>query len=294
MDFIFQHITKKAIDWGFEKFKPTPKESAPEPSILDQVQRFKRVMSAHGMRPEHWSRFFSACDAPFSIARTDQLNNESLLKWVDDNKVDWLCETFLIRRDWMDGESNPRPHEGFYFNKNPQRFYETITKELEREPNGRSDLKAQAFFICDSNKKDAEHSSGVRILVAVAIPLCRLSNEVTVYRYIFDDVGGGYPWHDIPYHNHLRILARLCFQHFHFEMWGLGFPKEEFEKIAEGESMIPEILQKPGRHYAAWHPEDYGLASCESEVAKEAETLDLILEWMESAGLPTSQKKAIF
>ncbi|MGE9269249.1 MAG: hypothetical protein ACQKBU_00470, partial [Verrucomicrobiales bacterium] len=212
------------------------------------------------------------------------------LRWIDDEKIDWLCNTFCIAPDWMDGERNTRPHDGFYFNKDPKRFYETITEELKREPNSLGNERAKTLFMIDSDKNGAEQDTTVRLLLAIAIPLYRLSNEVTVYRYLFDDVGGGYPWNDPPYHKHLRVVARLCYQHFHFETWGVGFPHAEFEAIAEGELFIPEVLQKPGRHHALWHPEDYCLAASESAVAQETETLVPLLEWMDSEGLPTSQR----
>jgi hypothetical protein len=91
----------------------------------------------------------------------------------------------------------------------------------------------------------------------------------------------------------LRVVARLCFKHFHFSIWGLSIPKAEFEAIADGEALIPEILQKPDRHHCTWHPEDYGLAANESKVAKEADTLAPLLEWIKSENLPSSVKKAI-
>lgn len=65
--------------------KSGSESSTQEPRILDQVHRFKRVMSAHGMRPEHWSRFFKACNAPFEIQRTDQVNDDTLPKEITEN-----------------------------------------------------------------------------------------------------------------------------------------------------------------------------------------------------------------
>ena len=284
------HIIKKGIDWALHKLKSKPagQDGLPEPSILDQVHRFKRVIAAHGMRPEHWSRFFSACDAPFAIARTDQINDDALLAWMDDDKVDWLCEIFLINRDWMDGEACTRPHNSIYFNKRPEYFFKTIEGELNKRTNKIREESAQVLFSLDSNDLNAEEDSGARLSVAIAIPLCRLSSELIVYRYIKDGASGGYPWHDEPYRSHVKIMARLSHLHFQFWVYGLYFEKSNFIAVEDGRLLIPEALSKPGHHHCSWHPEDYALADCESRVAKETESLPISLEWMQQLCLPTA------
>lgn len=260
-----------------------------EPSILDQVQRFKRVMSAHGMRPEHWSRFFKECKAPFEIQRTDQLSDETLLAWITDEKIDWLCKTFRLNRDWIDGERLSRPHDSIYFNKRPEKFYKSVELELKDLPSDFRNIEAHALFALNHNKRDAEDDQTVRLSVFIAIPLCQLSSELIVYRYILNHTSGGYPWHDFPYRDHIKIMARLSHLHFRMTIFGLYFDRDSFDAVEGGELLIPEALAKPGHHHASWHPEDYGLAHCESMVAKETERLPQVLEWMKALDLPKAQ-----
>ncbi len=293
-------FSAKIKDW-FEvavegpEFKPTPvitDETSPgSEGIITQVTRFKRVMSAHGMRPEHWQRFFEKCRAPFSINLSDLKDDNTILEWLNDQKIEWLCRALLIRRDWMDGEDHADPHKFFCFNKNPKEFLTTLEKEISSEFVDLECGMPEAIFALNKDKKNSENDQDARLIFAVGLPLCKFSNELTVYRWIRDDAAGGYPWHSEPYRTHIRIVARLAFRHFNMSIWGLNFEAKEFDNIDNGDLLVPEVLKKPGRHHNCWHPEDYSLSPLESRVAKETETLPKVLDSMKRMGLPKSKVK---
>lgn len=267
---------------GPSRTQPT----ASEVEIFGQVRRFKRVMAADGMRPEQWPRFFKSCGAPFDIQLSDIKDDDSILNWLNDEKIDWLCNALLIRREWLDGEAHARPHEQFYFNRLPERFFETVTNEITRSPTCAHKGNVLAVFALDSDRQHAEHYPNVRLMIAIGIPVCRISNETTVYRWIYDDASGGYPWNEEAYQLHIRSIVRLAFSHFDMTVCGLYFGKKDFEAIDEGEGLIPEVLNKRSRRHRAWHPDDYALSKSESRVAMKTTSLPLVLTYLATRGLP--------
>lgn len=292
-------FTAKFKDWSFDvqgrKVNTStsgPKESSQH--LAGLLQRFERVMVAHGMRREHWQRFFEECKAPFSLKLSDLKDDETVLEWLDNEKIQWLCDTLLISRDWMDGEEGARPHECFNFNKAPERFLKELDAQFGRTRGLTLNAMPRAVFALNHVKKSLETDRNSRIFSAFGIPLCRLSNEVIVYRWIFDHALGGYPWHSEPYRGCLRIVTRLALVHFNMSVEGVCFEKKEFVALDNGELFFPEILQLPGKSHVDWHPDDYAYTKKESAVSKESETLVPLLDYMKEKNLPGWQENPIF
>lgn len=126
------HVLKKLIDqfWPGSK-KPEPAEEAA--GIYEQVHRFKRVLIAHDIKPTYWPEFFEIAKAPFSIRHADLKSDDTLLDWLDNTKVSWLCQTFLIDRDWMNGAGHG-PHQHFSFGVHPQEMVESLKSPRKSDP----------------------------------------------------------------------------------------------------------------------------------------------------------------
>ncbi|MEM9280252.1 MAG: hypothetical protein AAGA96_00360 [Verrucomicrobiota bacterium] len=201
------HVVKKLIDqvWPRSEKASSTKDAS---DIYEQVQRINRVMLAHGLKRAYWPEFFEKCEAPFSIKHSDLKGDDSLLDWLDNEKLDWICETFLIDRDWLNG-GEKRPHQYFNFSNNPNELVMTLKSEFEKYPVDESSFHNAAFLL-NSNSEKALSAGGTRVSVAYGIPICRLGGEVFVTRWIVDAAAGGYPWDSPKYQPQLRIFARIA------------------------------------------------------------------------------------
>lgn len=279
------HILKKLID----QFWPDSKKNAKteeKSGIYEQVHRFKRVLIAHDIEPAYWPDFFETSKAPFSIRHADLKSDDSLLEWLDNTKVSWLCQTFLIDRDWMNGAGHG-PHQRYIFGANPKRLVEAVKDESGNYPVDGSH-HSDAVFLLNSHSEKALSDPCTRVAIAYGIPICQLGNEVLVTRWIVDDGGGGYPWKDEKYQPYIRIYARLAHMALGMHtIWRL-LRTEDFDAFLNGDLLFPEALEKATRFRADTHPEDFGMLESESAMAKAAESLPPILERMRTDGLPVS------
>jgi hypothetical protein len=282
------HIIKKAIDSVWTRLSPRHRnvEREPEPSIYDQVHRLKRVLIAHGLKPAYWPEFFDVCKAPFSIKHSELKSDESLLDWLDNAKLSWVCQTFLIDRDWLNGAGH-QPHQLFNFSLYPQKMVETLKADYEKYPVDRS-LHSDSVFLLNSQSEKALQDPATRVAIAYGIPICQLGNEILVTRWLVDDSAGGYHWHSQKYQPFIRMYARLAYKAFGMHTKWRLLKNVDFEAFQNGELMIPEVLKKSTRFRADTQPEDYGLLECESAVAKAADSLQPILDKMKELGLPTA------
>lgn len=285
------HVIKKLIDqhWPWSK-ENIAKETKTE--IYEQVRRFKRELIAHGLKPAYWPEFFETCKAPFSIKHSDLKSDETLLDWFDNEKLSWVCETLLIDRDWLNGEGYG-PHRHFNFGIDPQKMVETLKAESENYPLEASHHR-DAIFVINSQSEHALTNTSTCVSMAYGIPICRLGNEILVTRWVVDDGAGGYPWLDHRYQSFIRMYARLAHKAFGmYTTWEL-LKNKDFEAFQKGELMVPEVLEKSTRFRANTQPEDYGLLECESAVAKGADSLPPIMDFMKNQGLPAAFPEPLF
>lgn len=277
------NVLKKLIDqfWPGSK-KPEPAEEAS--GIYEQVHRFKRILIAHGLKPAYWPEFFEITKAPFAIRHADLKSDDTLLDWLDNTKVSWLCQTFLIDRDWMNGAGHG-PHQHFSFGVHPQEMVETLNAESADYPLDESHHH-DAVFLLNSQSEKALSDPCTRVVMVYGIPICRLGNEVLVTRWIVDDGGGGYSWIDRKYQPYIRMYARIAHKAFGMHtVWRL-FKSKDFDAFQNGDLLLPEALKKATRFRTDTQPEDYGLLESESAVAKAADSLPPILDAMRELGIP--------
>jgi len=107
-----------------------PLASVDDPKLRALVARVRRIFDEHGLEPAHLARFFNMCKAPFTISLTYIQTDAALVRWLDESKVDWIAKTFLMRREWIDGEDH-RIHEEFCFDKQPQKFFAIVSKQAD-------------------------------------------------------------------------------------------------------------------------------------------------------------------
>lgn len=257
-------------------------------SVLGMLNRVRQIFQEHGVAPGHLSRFCQVQSAPFNIELTDFHTNASLLAWLDEEKIQWIAKTFLIRREWIDGEDD-EIHEEFHFDKQPDRFFSTVCDHL---PVGNWDnvpAGPEAYFLRLGQGEKWERSDRQEILFLLAVPLARFSNERIVYKYVCDF--SGYPWNYERTNIQLRAWARLLFLHQPMvSVFGCDMSEENATKLQSNTVFLRNIIHEGhalGR--LDWHPEDYGLSISESPQAKETEALPAVLNFLRKHNLPLSE-----
>lgn len=244
------HVLKKLIDqhWPWSK-KPSPEQC--DTGIYEQVHRFKRVMLAHELKPAYWPEFFEICKAPFAIKHADLKNDDTLLEWLDEDKLDWICETFLIRRDWINGY-DCRPHISFSFNKDQVEMVDAIKAESNKFSLNNYGSKHAFIFISSTSKNALEYAP--HVLMAYSLPVCQLRDEVLVSRWILDL--SAYPWGQSFYQRQVLQFANIAYHEFTMDPRWAQLTQKDFDKLETGDLLIPEALAISTRNIRK-EPYDY-------------------------------------
>jgi hypothetical protein len=264
-----------------------PPAVAPEssiPSVAALLSRVRQVFSEQGLRPGHLARFFTLMNAPFDFRLDHYSTDAALLAWLNDAKLDWIGQVFGIRREWLDGEDE-QVYQRWQFDKNPRLFWEAASPQ-STTANG---AMPEAYFIrWGTGSEWAKAHTGV--FVVLAIPLCQISAELNIYRYVSDFIP--YPW-DYPRSRiQLRAWARLLYGPGGYIIQGREMNYAMGEKFENNSQFLPNVLAdvKLVRRLD-WHPDDFALSNQESAVAKEAGTLPQVLAFLSSHGLPTEVRR---
>lgn len=279
-------VGPQIVDWIRRRAQTPPVSADPVTDLrmLALVHRVRQLFAAHGLEPTQLGRFLSQQRAPFSIAFTDIQTDGALLAWLDSDKIDWISQTFLIRREWIEGEDD-RIHEDHSFDKQPERFFATISKHTDALIY--QDLVAQplAYFIQWGLGSEWKKRGESRVFVVVAVPLAQMSNERTVYKHICEFNPS--PWDYGRTNIELRAWARLLFVNKSIPCYGRAVSYKTGEKLWSNSLFLPELLDDfKVCQRIDWSPEDYALYPTESTVAKDTDSLPRVIEFLRSHNLP--------
>jgi hypothetical protein len=264
-----------------------PPEVAPEasiPSVAALLNRVRQVFSEQGLTPAHLTRFFTLMNAPFDFRLDHYRTDAALLAWLDDAKLNWIAQVFGIRREWLDGEDE-HVHEQWFFDKNPRLFWEVARP---KGPTGVSVMPEAFFLRWGTGGEWAKGQSAV--FVVLAIPLCQISAELTIYRYVSDFTP--YPWDYPRSHIQLRAWARLLYGPGGYIIHGREMTYKTGEKLESNAQFLRKVINDGSLvRRLDWHPDDFALSVEESAVAKEAGTLPQVLAFLSSHGLPAAVRR---
>ncbi len=259
-------------------------DSVTDRKLLNLVARIKRVFSEHGIEHAHLARFLELRKAPFSVDLRDLQSDATFLHWLDEAKIDWISHTFLIRREWIDGEDE-RIHEQFSFDKQPARFFSTISQHLDVLIFDRIADSPCAYFLKWGTGKDWKKRGESRIFVVLAVPIGRLSNERTVYKYLSDFTA--YPWDYPRARIQLRAWTRLLNVSKNVRCVGRELSIDLGNSIEKNSVFLRDVIEKQSHAPRDdWHPEDYALYPKESAKSKEAETFSHVIDFLKANNLP--------
>lgn len=224
--------------------------------------------------------------APFNITLADQQNDSTFLLWLDETKIDWIARTFGIRRAWIDGEDQ-RIFEEQVYDRKPATFLSVISSHVDTLVFEEVHDTPDAWFIRHGVGDEWGAHGYQRVFVIVRVPLARLSNEVTIYRYLTDFEP--YPWDEGRCAIQLRAWARLLAVTKGIHCWGREVSQETGDQIWSNAVFLDEVLSDPARVHACrpeWHPEDCALYREESAVAAPDAFFPTVIEFLKQHRLP--------
>lgn len=256
-------------------------------SLRSLATRVRRIFTEHGLLPAHLPRFLETRKAPFSIKLTDLQSDSNLCRWLDEIKIEWIAQTFLIRREWIDGEDESI-HQQFYFDRDPGHFFSTVSKHADQLVFEDTRDSPYAYFVRRGIGKDWEKKGDGRVFVIIAIPIASLSNERTIFKYISDFEP--YSWtNHARGHIQLRAWARLLDLTKNIHCYGREVSLEIADEIWNNSIFLRGVIKNQLRHPEDdWHPEDYARSTKESMVAKATDTLPHVIEFLKQHNLPVA------
>jgi hypothetical protein len=254
--------------------------------LLSLAARVRKIFSGHGLLPDHLARFFELRKAPFSIALTDQQNDAAFLRWLNEAKIAWIAETFGVRREWIAGEDN-RIFEEQCYDKRLNKFFGDVSRYADALIYDDVPASCEAWFLRLGAGSDWKTKGHGRVMVVIRVPIARLSNEVTVYRYVSDFEP--YSWDRGRTAVQLRAWARLLFVSKGMTCYGREIDYDVGQSLWGNGAFIHELLESHQHCLHCrddWHPEDYALYLEESVVAKPDEFFPHVIEFLRQHGLP--------
>lgn len=258
-----------------------------DPKLRAHAQRIRRVFAAHGLEPAHLARFLQVRKAPFAITLSDLRTDAALLHWLDESKAAWIARTFLIRKEWIDGEDECI-HERFCYDKQPREFFATVSQHADAVDFDETHARSDIYFLRWGVGKEWRRKGEGRVFVILGIPLARLSNQRTIYSYISDFQPYQWAWADYPRTNiQLRAWARLLVLNKQFSCFGREIPYAVGEKLYANQIFVQEVIKEHCVHPRDdWHPEDHAYSAAESRIAKDTETFPQVIQFLRDHDLP--------
>jgi hypothetical protein len=281
---------QQLIDWA-RKRSPAKGvhergEASINPDLIALAQRIRHIFSGHGLKPAHWPAFFEMAKAPFSINFIDLQSDASLLDWITEKKIQWISQTFLVRLEWIRGEDS-RVFESQSYDKNPNQFLSVISRHVDALIYQDVPASPEAWFVRWGLGVDWIGQGQSGVFMVVRVPLARLSNELTIYKYVSDFEP--YGWNEGRTAVQLRAWARILFVTKGICCIGREVSYELGKQIWNNDVFLNEIFEDYSRIERCrddWCPEDYALYSSESVVAKDDPFFPAVIEFLKKHGLP--------
>ena len=227
--------------------------------MSELVDRFISVYTNHGLSRTQISSFING---DFNFKISDFMDNDNIIKILDDKILNWTCNTFCIERDWLDGTSEEiYQHRNYY--KNVEGFIRLFVK-LKNEY--RDDF---TIYLIKDRELDPSLFSQIEnfVIIILRYPLKKINRKV-IYAYV--PISTQWKWGYWRTRYQLKSIIYICNKlYLYTHMVGYDMDMETINKISCGQIFPgPEIDKLEFKQYT-WYPEDYiGLPS-ESVKAKE-------------------------
>ncbi|MGE6259776.1 hypothetical protein ACQKCU_18165 [Heyndrickxia sporothermodurans] len=225
------------------------------------IDRFIKIYEAHGIQQNQIPTFI---DSKFKLKLKDFKNNESILQVLDNDLLEWTCEKFGVKRDWIDGTSNKIYGYTNYY-KQIETFIDDICK-LKKDGK-----KVEVFAFKEGELDRIDENQDVILLIRYSIGEI---NSKIVYRYI--PVSTYWRWSYWRARYQLKAIFYICSK---LHIFIKGYDLKERRIIADAETFPEELLEKIPITYT-WYPEDYIDLISQSFQAKEVDETEKVREYI--------------
>lgn len=267
------------IPTGYHDNSTVPEEEGPsDDSFNDEmyglVDRFIRVYTSHGMSINQISSFV---DPAFGLKVSDFKNKDSILEVIDDEILNWTCNTFCIERDWLDGTSEEIYQYRDYY-KDVKGFIRLFVKLKNEYHNG-----FEIYLIKDRELDPNlfSHTEN-QVIIILRYPLKNINRKI-IYAYV--PISTQWVWGYENARYQLKSIIYICNKlHPCTYIKGRGMDMETINKISGGQTFPGPEIDKLGFKPHTWYPEDYIDLPSESVKAKETTETEKVREYIFAEG----------
>ena len=242
--------------------------------VYGLVDRFISIYTNHGMSINQISSFV---DPDFGLKVSDFKNKDSTLEVIDDEILNWTCNTFCIEREWLDGVSERiYPHRNYYINV--EGFIRLFVK-LKNEH--RDDLEIYLIKDRELNPNLLSHTENC-VIIILRYPLKKINKKV-IYAYV--PISTQWKWGYWRTMYQLKSIIHICYKlHPRTYIDGYDMDMATINKILGGQIFLGPEIYKLRFKSCTWYPEDYIYLPSESIKAKETTETEKVREYILNEG----------
>ncbi|HCX47546.1 TPA: hypothetical protein ROY30_004123 [Bacillus cereus] len=235
-------------------------------AVYKVVKRFIEVYENHSIMQNQIPFFI---DKKFGLSLKDFVDYDSILKILNDDIINWTCEKFGVRREWLDGIDNQ-----IYWYKSYYKEVHSFIRDTYNLVSTREQITMYVFKYGDLRlEEDGDHN----IVFLLRYPIGKINSRY-VYKYI--PISTIWRWSYWRSRYQAKAIIYLC------NDMGInvkGYDLIEKEKIASGE-VFPEKLIGEMPLGLTWYPEDYIDMWSQNDLAREIEETNKVKKYMEKEG----------
>ncbi|KAA6462797.1 hypothetical protein DX932_17630 [Bacillus cereus] len=235
-------------------------------AVYKVVKRFIEVYENHSIMQNQIPFFI---DKRFGLSLKDFVDYDSILKILNDDIINWTCEKFGVRREWLDGIDNQ-----IYWYKSYYKEVHAFIRDTYNLVSTREQITMYVFKYGDLRlEEDGDHN----IVFLLRYPIGKI-NSRHVYKYI--PISTIWRWSYWRSRYQAKAIIYLCND---IGINVKGYDLIEKERIACGE-VFPEKLIDEMPLGLTWYPEDYIDMWSQNDLAKEIEETNKVKKYMEKEG----------
>lgn len=237
------------------------------------VERFLSVFNNHGILTTQIPRFI---DPKFNLKLPDFKNQETILNILSDELIQWTCEAFGIRREWLEGsfdwrnEPTAQIYPDFDCYKSIERFIDVAVR-LKRM----FSYPAEMYVLKAGELNRRENVSPSSHIVIVLREVVSFIGQMPVYRYI--PITTPWKWDYWRSRFQAKALFLIC-EKLGIVTHGYDVSEELVSDVVEGRIFPRPALARLVSY--TWYPEDHIDLPDENVRAKEVDEVETVRQYI--------------
>ena len=236
--------------------------------IYEMVDRFISIYESHEVLINQISSFV---DMSFNLKISDFKDKDSILNILSDSLLDWTCDTFGVKRDWIDGRDKRK-----YISRNYYKRVHTFL-ELLVELNKQYKNELNVYMFKNGHLNPNKYGRTF-VMFLFQIPIKPINGHM-VYKYI--PITTNWDWG--YWRTRYQIKSIIYFMNrLNINIDGYDL-SDDYTQLAGG-YVFPETVTNKLLLGYTWYPEDYIYFSTQSIQAKETDETGKIKEYIIDEG----------